>query len=61
MWYNDGIMTTLIVILIILNIYILPLSNGSSELPIDTSEDILSEGISDPAWIAKGYWLTNPK
>ena len=48
-------MTTLIVILIILNIYILPLSNGSSELPIDTSEDILSEGISDPAWIAKGY------
>lgn len=45
-------MTTLIVILIILNIYVLPVSTGTSDLPIDTSEDILSEGISDPAWIA---------
>jgi hypothetical protein len=40
-------MTTLIVILIIINIYVFPLSNSKSELPIDTSEDILSEGISD--------------
>ena len=29
---------------------------GSKEAyPVDTSEDILSEGISDPAFVAKGY------
>lgn len=46
-------MKTLILFLTILNIFLIPLSNLNEEYPIDTSEDILSEGISDPAYIAK--------
>jgi len=40
-----------IIILTIINIYVIPFFTTKEELPIDTSQDILSEGISDPAWI----------
>jgi len=46
-------MKTLILILTILNTFLIPLTNLNEEYHIDTSEDILSEGISDPAYIAK--------
>lgn len=46
-------MNIIIALLIIFNLLILPVSTPKEGIPIDTSEDILSEGISDPEWIVK--------
>jgi hypothetical protein len=46
-------MKTLILLLTILNTFHFPLIGSKEAYPIDTSEDILSEGISDPAHITK--------
>jgi hypothetical protein len=48
-------MITAIIILTIVNNFFIPLFSFTDEIPLDTSEDILSEGISDPEWITKGY------
>ena len=47
-------MKILILLLIIANTFLFPLLGSKETYPIDTSEDILSEGISDPAYITKG-------
>jgi hypothetical protein len=47
-------MKTLILLLTIANIFLFPLLGSKEAYPIDTSEDILSEGISDPAYIVRG-------
>lgn len=47
-------MTSIIIILLIINTYLIPFYSVKNEIPLDTSEDILSEGISDPEWIVKG-------
>jgi hypothetical protein len=48
-------MITAIIVVTIVNTFFFPLFSFKNELPLDTSEDILSEGISDPEWITKGY------
>ena len=48
-------MKILILFLTIVNTFLLPLISSKEEYPIDTSEDILTEGISDPEYIARGY------
>ena len=48
-------MKILILLLTIVNTFLFPLIGSKEVYPIDTSEDILSEGISDPEYIAKGY------
>ncbi len=48
-------MKILILLLTIANTFLLPLIGSKEVYPIDTSEDILSEGISDPEYIARGY------
>lgn len=48
-------MISTIIVLTIINTFFFPLFSVKNEIPLDTSEDILSEGISDPEWIAKGY------
>jgi len=45
-------MTSIIIIILIINTYLIPFYPVKNEIPLDTSEDILSEGISDPEWIA---------
>lgn len=42
-----------VIIITILNTFFVPLFTPREQLPIDTSQDILTEGISDPSWIAK--------
>lgn len=48
-------MITAIIIITVVNTFFVPLFNIKRELPLDKSGDILSEGISDPGWITKGY------
>jgi hypothetical protein len=48
-------MITVIIILTIVNTFFIPVFGFTSEIPLDTSEDILSEGVSDPEWITKQY------
>ena len=48
-------MTTAIITLIIIHSFFFPVFVVNEEIPLDTSQDILSEGISDPEWIAKGH------
>jgi competence protein ComGC len=43
----------ILTIITILNTLFVPYFSKKQELPVDTSQDILTEGISDPSWIAK--------
>ncbi|MFA7628043.1 MAG: hypothetical protein WCY37_01335 [Candidatus Dojkabacteria bacterium] len=43
----------ILTIITILNTFFVPVFTPKQELPIDTSQDILTEGISDPSWITK--------
>lgn len=45
-------MISTVIILIIVHSFFLPVFVLEEEIPLDTSQDILSEGISDPEWIA---------
>jgi hypothetical protein len=42
-----------IIVITILNTFLVPIFTPREQLPIDTSQDILTEGISDPSWITK--------
>ncbi|MHC1716737.1 MAG: hypothetical protein AB9915_02550 [Candidatus Dojkabacteria bacterium] len=46
-------MKIIILLLVIANMFIAPMLGSKETYPIDTSEDILIEGISDPGYIAK--------
>lgn len=42
-----------VIAITILNTFLVPLFIPREQLAIDTSQDILKEGISDPFWITK--------
>lgn len=43
----------IVIIITILNTFFVPLFTPREQPPVDTSQDILTEGISDPSWITK--------
>ena len=51
-------MISILILIITINILCSSIYYPKNEIPLDTSQDILSEGISDPEWITEENKLT---